>query len=178
MHNRKITELRKSELEHIQLELLRLKYQTKLSPTLHEFEFFHKTEEEKQAIHQQIIGDLIRITSDLRTIIYNTPTKDILNAIKLPVYQMLCLLTKSPYQYANFIYILTDFVHCFDKLTEKQADIIGRIATDLWATFYAEANHPSISIEQMIEDHEKDFIHVNFWKRFPTYLSAFEQKGS
>ena len=178
MYNHKITDLRKYELEHLKLELLRLKYQTKLSPTLHEFEFFHKTEEEKQAIHHQVIDDLIRITSDLRTIIYNTPANDISNAIKLPVYQMLCLLTKSPYQYTNFVYILTDFVHCFDKLTEKQMDTIGKIAFNLWATFYAEANHPSISIEQMIEDHEKDFFHVNFWKGFPTYLSAFEQKGS
>lgn len=166
---------RKYVIELLQLELLRLKYQTKLNPTI---EFSGKTEEEKQAIHQQVINDLIQITSNLRTIVYNTPKKDILNAIKLPVYQMLCLLTKSHYQYAKFIYILTDFVHCFEKLTEKQADIIGDIGTDLWAIIYIDANHPSVSIKQMIEDHEKDFIHVNFWKGFPTYLSAFEQQGS
>lgn len=169
MHNRKLI------IERLQFELIRLKYKSEFRSTVKEIPFRNLSEIDKYAIHQKVIHDLIRITDNLRTIIYNTNQKHVEELIKVPIYQMLCLINKSPYQYENIILKLVKFVHCIDNPTEKQEQIIDLIEGEVYATFYTEANYLIELIENMVDDYEEEFPQVKFWSEFPYYISKFEE---
>ena len=98
--------------------------------------------------------------------------------IKLPIYQMFCLFTRSPYAYENLIYQLVDLVYLKENNIQVKSPFVDRIVGDLWASFYIEPSHEGICVKEIVNKHKNEFKEVEFWAEFPSYLSAFEQKGS
>lgn len=170
---------RKIHIENIQFELLRLKYQSKLNTNDKECELHRASEEEKQAMHQKVVADLELILNNIR-IIANHEQEDtkIMELIKLPIYQMFCLFTISPYAYEHLIYQLVDLVYLKENDIRVKSSYVDQIAGDLYSAFYIEANPEGDCIEEIVDYYKDKFKEVEFWKEFPTYLSAFEQKGS
>lgn len=170
---------RKIHIENIQFELLRLKYQTKLYSNDKESDLRWASDEEKQVRHQKVIADLEVILNNIRTIAHHeTEDTTIMELIKLPIYQMFCLLTRSPYAYENLIYQLVDLVYLKENDIRVKSPFVDRIAGDLWASFYIEPSHEGICVKEMVNEHKNEFKEVEFWAEFPTYLSAFEQHSA
>lgn len=96
---------RKIHIENIQFELLRLKYQTKLYPNDKKSDLRWASDEEKQVRHQKVVSDLELILNNIRIIAnHEQDDLEIMEQIKLPIYQMFCLFTLSPYAYEHLIY--------------------------------------------------------------------------
>lgn len=170
---------RKIHIENIQFELLRLKYQTKLYTNNKESDLRWASEEEKQAMHRKIVSDLELILNNIR-IIANHEQEDtaIMALIKLPIYQMFCLFTLSPYAYEHLIYQLVDLVYLKENDIRVKSSYVDQIAGELYDAFYIEANPESDCVEEIINYYKDKFKEVEFWSEFPTYFSAFRQQHS
>ena len=170
---------RKIHIENIQFELLRLKYQTKLYTNDKEYDLHRASEEEKQAMHQKIVSDLELILNNIR-IIANHEQEDtaIMELIKLPIYQMFCLFTLSPYAYEHLIYQLVDLVYLKENEIRVKSSYVNQIAGELYDAFYIEANPESDCVKEIIDYYKDKFKEVEFWSEFPTYFSAFRQQHS
>lgn len=170
---------RKIHIENIQFELLRLKYQTKLYTNDKEYNLRQASEEEKQAMHQKVVADLEVILNNIRTIAHHEQDDlEIMEQIKLPIYQMFCLFTLSPYAYEHLIYQLVDLVYLKENEIRVKSSYVNQIAGELYDAFYIEANPESDCVKEIIDYYKDKFKEVEFWSEFPTYFSAFRQQHS
>ena len=170
---------RKIHIENIQFELLRLKYQTKLYTNDKEYNLHRASEEEKQAMHQKVVADLEVILNNKRTIAHHEQDDlEIMEQIKLPIYQMFCLFTLSPYAYEHLIYQLVDLVYLKENEIRVKSSYVNQIAGELYDAFYIEANPESDCVKEIIDYYKDKFKEVEFWSEFPTYFSAFKQRHS
>lgn len=170
---------RKIHIENIQFELLRLKYQTKLYPNDKKSDLRWASDEEKKVRHQKVVADLELILNNIR-IIANHEQEDtaIMALIKLPIYQMFCLFTLSPYAYEHLIYQLVDLVYLKENDIRVKSSYVDQIAGDLYAAFYIQANPEGDCVEEIVDYYNDEFKEVEFWSEFPTYFSAFKQRHS
>ena len=170
---------RKIHIENIQFELLRLKYQTKLYTNDKEYNLHRASEEKKQAMHQKIVSDLELILNNIRIIAnHEQDDLEIMEQIKLPIYQMFCLFTLSPYAYEHLIYQLVDLVYLKENDIRVKSSYVNQIAGELYDAFYIEANPESDCVKEIIDYYKDKFKEVEFWSEFPTYFSAFRQQHS
>ena len=170
---------RKIHIENIQFELLRLKYQTKLYTNNKESDLRWASEEEKQDMHQKIVSDLELILNNIRIITHHEQDDlKIMEQIKLPIYQMFCLFTLSPYAYEHLIYQLVDLVYLKENEIRVKSSYVNQIAGELYDAFYIEANPESDCVKEIIDYYKDKFKEVEFWSEFPTYFSAFRQQHS
>lgn len=170
---------RKIHIENIQFELLRLKYQTKLYTNDKEYTLRQASEEEKQAMHQKVVADLEVILNNIRTIAHHEQDDlKIMEQIKLPIYQMFCLFTLSPYVYEHLIYQLVDLVYLKENDIRVKSSYVDQIAGELYDAFYIETNPESDCVKEIIDYYKDKFKEVEFWSEFPTYFSAFQQQHS
>lgn len=170
---------RKIHIENIQFELLRLKYQSKLNTNDKEYDLHRASEEEKQAMHQKVVADLEVILNNIRTIAHHEQDDlEIMEQIKLPIYQMFCLFTLSPYAYEHLIYQLVDLVYLKENEIRVKSSYVNQIAGELYDAFYIEANPESDCVKEIIDYYKDKFKEVEFWSEFPTYFSAFRQQHS
>lgn len=170
---------RKIHIENIQFELLRLKYQTKLYTNDKEYNLHRASEEEKQTMHQKVIADLEVILNNIRTIAHHEQDDlEIMEQIKLPIYQMFCLFTLSPYAYEHLIYQLVDLVYLKENEIRVKSSYVNQIAGELYDAFYIEANPESDCVKEIIDYYKDKFKEVELWSEFPTYFSAFRQQHS
>lgn len=170
---------RKIHIENIQFELLRLKYQTKLYTNDKEYNLHRASEEEKQVMHQKVVADLEVILNNIRTIAHHEQDDlEIMEQIKLPIYQMFCLFTLSPYAYEHLIYQLVDLVYLKENEIRVKSSYVDQIAGELYDAFYIEANPESDCVKEIIDYYKDKFKEVEFWSEFPTYFSAFRQQHS
>lgn len=170
---------RKIHIENIQFELLRLKYQTKLYTNDKEYNLHRASEEEKQAMHQKVVADLEVILNNIRTIAHHEQDDlEIMEQIKLPIYQMFCLFTLSPYAYEHLIYQLVDLVYLKENDIRVKSPYVDQIAGELYDASYIEANPESDCVKEIIDYYKDKFKEVEFWSEFPTYFSAFQQQHS
>lgn len=170
---------RKIHIENIQFELLRLKYQSKLHKNDKEYDLRRASEKEKQAMNQKVVTDLELILNNIR-IIANHEQEDtaIMELIKLPIYQMFCLFTLSPYAYEHLIYQLVDLVYLKENDIRVRSSYVDQIAGDLYDAFYIESNPEGDCVEEIVDYYKDKFKEVEFWSEFPTYFSAFQQQHS